>query len=412
MLSILLAIVCVLLAGALVVCGVLWAQRRRLLAERDEIQAERDSAREQNQQMDKDLAVLRQMHEHDEKRLEDFKKQIDDHLKALTGEALKQTNNQFLQLAEQKLKPLRELIQQYDQHYKQIEQSRKQEYGGLAQVTQSLQEQTAALSKALRRPEVRGRWGEVQLRRIAELAGMTNRCDFEEQLNLDGGESRLRPDMVVRLPNDRTLVVDAKTVLDAFLESVHTDDDEQRKAKRKQHVEQIDQQIKNLSAKSYTEQFSRSPDFVILFLPIESALYAAMEEDDGLLERAMSRNVVIATPTLLIALLKAVEMGWREQRVAENAERIRKLGQELHERLAKALGDVTKVGSSLNSAVKNYNTLVGSLDSRLMPAARRFEQLGTQSAKEMPGSVEPVETSTRPLQAQETAGESAGEQDA
>jgi DNA recombination protein RmuC len=137
-----------------------------------------------------------------------------------------------------------------------------------------------------------------------------------------------------------------------------------------------------------------------------------MEEDDGLLERAMSRNVVIATPTLLIALLKAVEMGWREQRVAENAERIRKLGQELHERLAKALGDVTKVGSSLNSAVKNYNTLVGSLDSRLMPAARRFEQLGTQSAKEMPGSVEPVETSTRPLQAQETAGESAGEQDA
>jgi DNA recombination protein RmuC len=395
MIEIALTITLVLLAVSIIACSILFRQRNQL---RDALEYDRQRTAE----LDKDLAVSRQMHEADERRLKEFKEQIETHLKALTGDALKQSNTQFLELAEQKLRPITELLRQYDVHYKQIEQSRKMEYGGLKEATSSLLGQTQSLATALRRPEVRGRWGEIALRRIAELAGMKDRCDFTEQYQLETDEGRLRPDLVVHLPNGRNVVVDSKMVFDAFTDAVRLPEGDERSAKMMQHVGQIQEQIKKLSSKAYTDQFDRAPDFVILFIPIESALYAALEADGELLERAFRQKVVIATPTLLIALLKTIELGWHEQKLTENAETLRELGEELHVRISKALEHVINVGASLGRTVKDYNELAGSLDARVMPTLRKFEQAGGRSSKELPGAIESVDLNPRTLQSTTT----------
>ncbi|MDH3584888.1 MAG: DNA recombination protein RmuC [Phycisphaerae bacterium] len=398
MLPIALTVACVLLVISLVACLLLYRQRA-------ELAIQLHAALEEATGLDKALAVARQVHEHDEQQLEQFKQQVDKHLKVLTGEALKDSRDEFLKQAGERLKPITDLLRQYDTQYKKIEQSRSREYGSLKQVTESLQSQTDALVTALRRPEVRGRWGEIALRRLLELAGMTDRCDFSEQTTLDTEEGRLRPDLIVRLPNRRTVVIDSKVVLDAFLDAVHLPEGEERTARMRHHVQQIQEQVKRLSSKAYADHLGESPDFLVLFLPVESALYAATEVDRDLLERAMEKKVIIATPTVLLALLKAVEMGWREQQVADNARKIRDLGEQLHDRISKALQDVVRVGGSLEKTVRDYNTLVGSIDTRVMPSLRKFESTGAKSAREVPGSIEPIVTSPRQIRAVPEAAE-------
>ena len=272
---------------------------------------------------------------------------------------------------------------------------RNEQFGTIEQAAATLKDQTTALASALRRPEVRGKWGEIALQRIVELAGLTERCDFDTQTTLHTDDRRLRPDLVVHLPNDRDIVIDAKVPLDAFLDAAPLPPSPQRTEKVDQLVRQIKTKVDDLASKTYQSQFERSPDFVVLFIPVESALYAALEADNNLLEHAMTKRIVVATPTLLIALLKTVEMGWREEKVAESAQQIRELGQSLHERLAKAFGDVEALGTSLNTTINRYNTFVGSLSSRVMPAARRFENLGARSAKELPAELPAVEITPR-----------------
>ena len=303
------------------------------------------------------------------------------------------------QAIDQMLKPFHETLDKYNLSLQQIEKARGESYGSLttqvkalSQDQQQLRQQTANLVTALRRPEVRGRWGEIQLRRVAELAGMSAYCDFEEQVSVTAADGRLRPDMVVRLPNDRCIIIDAKTPLDAYLSALECPDEAQRQQYLSQHVSQIESKIRDLSGKEYSAQFA-TPDFVVLFIPGESFLYAAAERRPELWESALAKGVVIATPSTLIALLKIVALGWHEQQLAENAQRISELGCELHERLVTALKHFATVGSSLEKAVDAHNKFLGSLETRVLSSARKFEELGAASKTPLPAEADlaPIE---------------------
>lgn len=367
---------------------------------------------------------------------ESLQKQARETFQALAGDALKQANEQFLQLArktlesenkdaaaeleqrkqaiEAMLKPIRETLDKHTQAVGEMEKNREGAYQGLKQQLVSMMEaqrelrgETQGLVKALRRPEVRGRWGQMQLERVAELAGMVRYCDFFTEHTVDAsgsggdGDGKLRPDMVVKLPSNRTIAVDAKTPIDAYLDSLDCHDDESRLGCLERHVRQIETQVSKLAAKAYQEQFDRSPEFVVLFIPGESFLQAALQVKPELLESAMTRNVLLASPTTLISLLKAVAAGWREQNVADNAKRISDLGVELHERIATATGYVEHVGKHLENAVKAYNQFVGSYESRVLPSARRLKDYGADSAKELPadGELRQVELLPREVRA-------------
>jgi len=248
--------------------------------------------------------------------------------------------------------------------------------------TETLRRETASLATALRKPQVRGRWGELHLRRAVELAGLVDRCDFEEQVQLEDGA--LRPDMVVRLAGDKSLVIDSKVPLDAFLDATSTDDDDLRTAHLARHARQFRTHIELLGAKRYWRALPESPEFVVLFVPGESFLAAALEADGALIEYAAERRVVLATPTTLIALLKTVAHGWQHDTLATQARQIHELGRELHERLARMSGHVDALGRSLNAAVGHYNQAVGSLESRVLVSARKFSELGVTD-DELPG---------------------------
>jgi DNA recombination protein RmuC len=370
------------------------------------------------------------------KRLKQFRrvrdreaKRAENAFSTLANQALTKASGDFLRLAETKfegeqqvaqgeldkrrvaieklLEPINKTLEKHERAVSEIEVKREGSYAKLEQqlaamsvAQMRLQSETGNLVKALRRPEVRGRWGEMQLRRVAEVAGMISHCDFDEQVTVSDGR---RPDMVVRLPADRSIVVDAKNTIDAYLSALEAQGDDERERYLIDHVGQLEQQVGALATKGYQSQFERSPDFVVLFVPVESALQAALERKPGLLESAMTRGVVIATPSTLIALLKAVAMGWREEKVAENAQRISDLGQELHKRVGDLVGHVEKLGGSLDSAVKHYNKAVGSLDTRVLVTTRKFKELGADSAKELPaeGEVKLVESSVREVKAVE-----------
>ncbi|MEM9790649.1 MAG: DNA recombination protein RmuC [Planctomycetota bacterium] len=351
------------------------------------------------------------------------KQQAAEAFESLAGKQLEAANAKFRQLAETKfrgeqkaaqgeldkrrqaidamLKPINEALRKQEEAFASMDRRHRESHGGLSEQVRGLLDAqrhlsgtTDSLVKALRRPEVRGRWGEMQLRRVAEVAGMIHHCDFDEQVTVADGR---RPDMVVRLPADRTIVVDAKNTIDAYLSAIEAGGDDEREQYLGDHVHQLEQQVGALAMKSYQAQFDRSPDFVVLFVPVESALQAALERKPGLMESAMTRGVVIATPSTLIALLKAVAMGWREEKVAENAQRISQLGQELHERIATLVGHVEKLGGSLETAVNHYNKAVGALDSRVLVTTRKFKELGADSSKELPaeGEVKAIESSVR-----------------
>lgn len=268
----------------------------------------------------------------------------------------------------------------------------RQQVRGVQHATETLRRETGALSTALRRPQVRGRWGELTLRRTVELAGLTDRCDFTEQQRLDGGA--LRPDLVVHLAGERSVVVDAKVPLDAFLDAVEAVEESERAESLGRHARQLRAHVDQLAGKRYWSALPDTPEFVVLFLPGEAILSAALEEDRGLLEHAAARQVVLATPTTLIALLRTVAHGWRHEALAAEAREVHRLGRELHERLATMAGHLDKVGRSLRSSVEAYNSAVGSLESRVMVSARR---LGEVAGVDGPPATEPVDAAPRTL---------------
>lgn len=429
---------CALLLAASAYGAWLLAERRHLTAERhrladdlDQTRAQLESSRNEAHALEREiaqvnqrLAVAEQTHRNVQQELDKAQQQLREAFRALASEALQQNANQFLTLArktfegEQKdaavqleqrkqaieslVKPLKEHLDQYNSSLQQIENARREAYGSLKtqlgallEDQRKLRDETANLVTALRRPEVRGRWGEMQLRRVAELAGMIEHCDFVEQGSHTAESGRLIPDMVVKLPSNRHVVVDAKTPLDAFLRAIESPDENQRNAYLDQHAQQIQTQVDNLSNKQYSKQFDRSPDFVVLFIPGEGFLYPALQRRPTLLEDAMTCGVVIATPTTLISLLKVIALGWRQEQLAQNAQRISKLGRELHERLCTALEHVERLGSSLEKSVKAYNDLVGSLESRVLSSARKFEEWGAGAPGSLPEQIERIDSAPR-----------------
>jgi DNA recombination protein RmuC len=288
-----------------------------------------------------------------------------------------------------------------------IEKERAETFGSLktslesvALGQQALQRETRSLVNALRRPEVRGQWGEMTLRRLAELAGMVEHCDFKEQVHVRTEDTSLRPDMIVHMPDGRDLVVDVKTPLDAYLEAVDATTDELRAAALRKHAQQIAERIRQLGAKSYWSQFENSPDFVILFIPGDQFLSAALAEHPTLLEDAIRQDVIIATPSSFVALLKAVAYGWRQMALAQNAETIRTLAEDLYKRLAVFATHLTKMGRNLGTTVDAFNSAVGSLERQVLPGARKFTELGVRPEREIE-PIEPIDRLTREPQIKE-----------
>jgi len=349
-----------------------------------------------------------------EKQLEAQKSLVDeataklgDTFKALSSDALRNNAQAFVDSAKQTLEPLRDALTRYEDHIREIERQRQQAYGSLenqlkslATSEQQLQRETTNLVNALRRPQVRGRWGELTLKRAVELAGMSEHVDYSEQVSTDTDGGRLRPDMVVRLPGGRQVVVDAKVSLDAYLNALECSDDESRDSCLAQHCRQMKEHIRQLSAKSYWEQFEPTPEFVVMFVPGESFLQAACSVDNAIIEQAMQEGVVLASPTTLVALLRAVAYGWRQEQIAKSAQQVSGLGRELYDRLRTFLGHFTKIGRQLDSAAKSFNAAVGSLEHMVLPQARKFRDLGAATGDELP-ELEPLDTQTRQLTAPE-----------
>jgi DNA recombination protein RmuC len=305
------------------------------------------------------------------------------------------------QAIETLLKPIQEALTRTEAQITSIERERHEAFGAIRQhlesVNQSqsaLQRETRNLVNALRRPEVRGQWGELSLRRLVELAGMTPHCDFTEQVHTAGEEGALRPDLIVHMPDDRDLVVDVKTPLDAYLEAVDAPNDEVRAIALRRHSQLVTERVRALASKAYWSQFGKSPDFVILFIPGDQFLAAALNERPGLLDEAIRQNVILATPTSFIAMLKAIAYGWRQQVLAQNAALIRDLGEELYKRLSVLGGHFGKIGAALNRSVEAYNSAIGSLERQVLPAARRFTELGLQSDRTLE-VLEPVDKLAR-----------------
>lgn len=383
------------------------ALRAELESARAQLQAERRAAAERGAALEQSEGRLRESFE------------------ALAAQALKNNNELFLSVARESLareqavaqsglkeresaiaqlvQPLRSALEKTEQQVQALERERRDAYAALRTQIESLssgqselQRETRNLVTALRRPEVRGRWGELTLHRLVELAGLTEHCDFTEQAHLSGPEGALRPDLVVHMPESRDLVIDVKTPLDAYLEALEAQSDETRQSALRRHAQQLDARIRQLASKAYWAQFEHSPQFAVLFLPGDQFLAAALAERPDLIDAALRQNIIIATPSTLMALLKTVAYGWRQSAMAENAALIRSLGQELHRRLGSFIAHLQRMGQRLDSAVDAYNSAVGSLERQVLPQARRFSELGVPAESPL-AQLEPLEQPVRSL---------------
>ena len=375
--------------------------RRRVHALELELAAARSESRSQEQ-----LATER------EKSLQLALERLKGGFDAVAGEALRSNNETFLQIARQvlgqqqetalrnlvdrekavesMLSPVREALARTHEQMARIEKERAESFGALRSSIENvalgqlaLQKETRSLVTALRRPEVRGQWGEMTLRRLVELAGMVEHCDFVEQVHVQGEEGALRPDMIVNMPHGRQLVVDVKTPLDAYLSAAEATSEEDRLVAVRRHAQAVQERVRQLAQKAYWSQFEQSPDFVVLFIPGDQFLSAAVGEIPSLLEDAIRQQVIIATPSSFVALLKAVAYGWRQDQLAENAARIQALGEDLYKRLATFSGYLARIGRSLGQRVDAYNSAVGSLERQVLPGARKFTELGLRPRRDI-----------------------------
>ena len=359
--------------------------------------------------------------------LGDSKQALENAFRSLSAEALKSNNQQFLDLARASLaefqqvakgdlekrqqaidalmQPVKASLDKVDEKIHALEKAREQAYGEIRQQFTQMAEtqgqlrlETSALVKALRQPHVRGRWGEVQLRRVVELAGMMKHCDFVEQESVETDDGRLRPDLIVRLPGGRQIVVDSKAPVSAYMDAHEAVDDEIRKSKIREHAALVRGHLQALSRKSYWEQFQPTPEVVVMFIPGEAFCSAALEADPDLLDNGFGQNVIIASPASLMALLKAASYGWRQESIAENYRAISQLGQELHKRVGDMAKHLERLGSSLEQASASYNQAIGSYETRLSVTARKFKDLGSTSQEAEIIELRPVEGSVRRLQ--------------
>ena len=382
--------------------------------------------REKNSALSTRLELEQQNNNEKSESIKKEREQFNELFTALSSKALKNNNEEFLKLAQENLKqyqaqavneldkkekaiehllnPIKETLSKTEEQIRNIEKDRKESYGALhkhletmAHTQTILQDETRKLVTALRRPEVRGQWGEMTLKRLAELAGMVEHCDFYEQEQVRTDEGALRPDMIVRMPDGREIVVDVKTPLDAYISAIEAVDDTERQIHLKRHTQNVKQRINELADKAYWKQFKNAPDFVILFIPGDQFLTAALDQEPGILENALSRQIILATPTSFVALLRAVGYGWRQEQLAENAEHIKTVGQELYGRLQTFTEHLQKLGKSLDSGMKHYNNAVGSFDSRVLPSARKFNEMGISADKKI-SQPNQIETAVRQIE--------------
>ncbi|MBN2562001.1 MAG: DNA recombination protein RmuC [Phycisphaerae bacterium] len=372
------------------------ASEAALAAARAELESQKVASAKTNERLD----AAREHFAEQRRQIEEMEKKVKDSFAALSATALKSNNEQFVTLAEAKMKPLREQLERYEKQIKTLEDARIGAYSGLnekvtalGERSDKLKQETHGLVAALRQPGAKGKWGEVSLQRIVELSGMTEHCDFEKQSTLDGGQ---RPDLIVRMPGGRTLVVDSKVNTGAYLDAVGATEEERRKRYLAKYASDVRTTMKDLGRREYWRQFSPSPEFVVMFMPGEAFFAAAVSQDHGLLVDGVDKGVLLASPTTLIALLLAVRHGWQQQQMAENARKIADAGQDLYDRLRVFVGHVDKVWDGLQKAAEAHRNAIGSWKSRVLPGVSRLRELGAGTGKEI-GELQGAELPMRRL---------------